>query len=86
MSRITSQETEAIVQAWQNRAKAQGYKPGTKTYAKLELEYFVGAIVTLRALGRSHPDIWDLLMLSGRSISATLCPENSAQTSAEGKE
>ena len=75
MNQITRQETEALVQAWKNRAQAQGYKPGTKTYAKLEVEFFVGAIATLLALGRSHPPVWELLIQSGRSIAETYCPD-----------
>jgi hypothetical protein len=88
MSEITHQETEALVQSWKNRAQAQGYKPGTKTYAKLEIEFFVGAIATLLALGRSFPPIWELLIRSGRSLSATLCPDTKEQPAkhAEGKE
>ena len=71
MTEITRQETEALVEAWRNRAQALGYKPGTKTYAKLEIEFFVGAIAMLFALGRSHPPVWELLIQSGRSISET---------------
>ena len=83
MSEITKEETETIVLSWRNRAEAQGYKPGTKTYAKLEIEFFVGVIATLLALGRAHPPVWEILIRSGRSLSATLCPP---KTTAEGKE
>jgi hypothetical protein len=86
MTEITRQETESLVQAWKNRAQAQGYKPGTKTYAKLEVEFFVGAIATLLALGRSHPPVWELLIRSGRSISETYCPDEKDQPATEGKE
>jgi hypothetical protein len=86
MTEITRQETEALVQAWKNRAQAQGYKPGTKTHAKLEIEFFVGAIATLLALGRSHPPIWELLIRSGRSLSATLCPDNPIAPATEEKD
>jgi hypothetical protein len=75
MIEITRQEINALIQSWKNRAQAQGYKKGTKTYAKLEVEFFVGAIATLLALGRSHPPIWELLIQSGRSISETYCPD-----------
>ena len=88
MTEITRQETEALVQSWKNRAQAQGYRPGTKTYAKLEVEFFVGAIATLLALGRSFPPRWELLIRSGRSLSATLCPDRKDEPAkgAEGKE
>ena len=88
MSEITRQETDALVQSWKNRAQAQGYKPGTKTYAKLEVEFFVGAIATLLALGRSHPPVWELLIQSGRSISETYSPDKKDQSSlaSEGNE
>jgi hypothetical protein len=71
MTLITSSEIAALILSWKNRAEAVGYKPGTKTYAKMEAEFFVGAIATLLALGRSHPPVWELLILSGRSISET---------------
>jgi len=88
MTQITRQETDALVQSWKNRAQAQSYKPGTKIYAKLEVEFFVGAIATLLALGRSHPPVWELLIQSGRSISGTYCPDKKDQSShaSEGKE
>jgi len=86
MSEITRQETETLVHSWRNRAEAQGYKPGTKTYAKLELEFFVGAIATLLALGRSYPPVWEILIRSGRSLSATLCSAKPTQPRTEGKE
>ena len=86
MSQITFQETEALVKAWRNRAQALGYKPGTKTYAKLEVEFFVGAIAMLLALGRTHPPVWELLIMSGRSISATLDPEKPDEPTTKGKE
>jgi len=75
MTEITRQETKVLVQSWKNRAQSQGYKKGTKTYAKLEVEFFVGAIATFLALGRSHPALWELLIQSGRSISETLLPD-----------
>jgi hypothetical protein len=75
MSEITRQEIEVLAQSWKNRAQGQGYKPGTKTYAKLEVEFFLGAIATLLALGRSYPPIWELLIRSGRSISETFSPD-----------
>jgi hypothetical protein len=78
MIEITRQQIDTLVQSWKNRAQAQGYKKGTKTYAKLEVEFFVGAIATLLALGRSHPPVWELLIQSGRSISETYCPEKEA--------
>ncbi|MEI9999069.1 MAG: hypothetical protein WDO13_07815 [Verrucomicrobiota bacterium] len=71
MTPITPSEITALVLSWKNRAEALGYKPGTKAYAKLEAEFFVGAMATLLALGRSHPPVWELLVLSGRSISET---------------
>jgi len=86
MNQITRQEIETLVRSWKNRAQAQGYKKGTKTYAKLEVEFFVGAIATLLALGRSHPPVWELLIQSGRSIAETCCPDKKDQPTTEGKE
>lgn len=57
---------------------ALGYKKGTKTYAKFEIEFFVGALSMLSALGRSYPSYWIILIISGRSLSETLCPEKEA--------
>lgn len=71
MTPITRPEIDALVLSWKNRAEGMEYKPGTKTYAKMEAEFFVGAIAALLALGRSHPSAWELLILSGRSISQT---------------
>jgi hypothetical protein len=86
MSLITSSETESLIRAWTSRAVAQGYKPNPKTYAKLELEFFLGAMTTLRALGRSYPPVWELILMSGRSLSATVRPMPSAQPAVRGKE
>jgi hypothetical protein len=71
MNLITHPEIDALVRSWKNRAEGMDYKPGTKTYAKMEAEFFVGAIATLLALGRSHPPAWELLILSDRSLSKT---------------
>jgi len=86
MSPITQQETEALVQAWRNRARSLGYKPGTKTYAKLEVEFFVVAIAPLLALGRTFPPVWELLIRSGRSLSATLCLDKKDQPAKDTEE
>jgi hypothetical protein len=86
MSPITQPEVEAIVHTWRTRAEGQGYKPGTATYAKLELEFFVGVIATLLALGRSFPPVWEILIRSGRSLSATLCPQQPSKSSTPRKD
>ncbi len=75
MTEITRQETHALVQSWKSRVKALSYQPGTKTYAKLEVEFFVGALSMLAALGRSYPHFWNIIIMSGRSLSQTLCPD-----------
>ena len=85
MIEITRPEINALVQSWKNRAQTLGYKRGTKTYAKLEVEFFVGAIATLLALGRSHPPGWELLIQSGRSISETYCPDKNDQLAADAE-
>jgi hypothetical protein len=77
MTEITRQETEALVQSWKNRVSTLGYKRGTKTYAKFEIEFFVGAFSLLAALGRTYPQFWNIIM-SGRSLSETLCPDKEA--------
>jgi hypothetical protein len=74
MNEITRQETEALVQSWRNRVDALGYQPHTKTCAKLEIEFFVGAFSMLATLGRSYPPMWNVIIMSGRSLSETLCP------------
>jgi hypothetical protein len=78
MTEITRQETEALVQSWKNRVKALGYKKATKTYAKFEIEFFVGAFSMLAALGRTYPHLWNTIIMSGRSLSETLCPDKEA--------
>jgi len=78
MTEITRPEIEALVETWNHRADALGYKTGTKTYAKLEVEFFVGAIAALSAVGRSVPPLWSVLIMSGRSLSQTLCPDKEA--------
>jgi hypothetical protein len=78
MTEITRQETEALVQSWKNRVEALGYKKGTKTYANLEIEFFVGAFSMLAALGRSYPSFWNIIIMSGRSLSEILCPDKEA--------
>ena len=75
MTEITRPETEALVQSWKSRVETLGYKKGTKTYAKLEIEFFVGAFSMLAALGRSYPHIWNIIIMSGRSLSETRCPD-----------
>ena len=75
MTEITRQETETLVQSWKNREEAMGYKKGTKTYAKLEIEFFVGAFSMLAALGRSYPSFWNIIIMSGRSLSESFCPD-----------
>jgi hypothetical protein len=85
MSEITPQEIDSIIQAWRNRAETQGYRPGTSTYAKLELEFFVGVIATLLALGRSFPPAWEIVIRSGRSLSATLRPSAPTKNPNEGR-
>jgi hypothetical protein len=88
MSQITLQQTKTLAQAWKNRAEAQGYKKGTRTHAKLEVEFFAGVIATMLTLGRTHPQVWELLIQSGRSISETYLPdeETSTRPNTEGKE
>jgi hypothetical protein len=78
MIEITRQETEALVQSWNNRVSTLGYKKGTKTYAKFEIEFFVGAFSLLAALGRTYPHFWNIIIMSGRSLSETLCPDKEA--------
>jgi hypothetical protein len=78
MTEITRPETEALVQSWHARVTALGYKKGTKTYAKFEIEFFVGAFSLLAALGRTYPSFWNLIIMSGRSLSETLCPDKEA--------
>jgi hypothetical protein len=75
MTEITRQETEALVQTWKDRAEALSYRKGSKECAKLEAEFFVGAFAMLAALGRSYPSFWNIIIMSGRSLSQTLCPD-----------
>ena len=61
MNKITREETEALVQTWRNRVDAMSYKPGSKTCATLEIEFFVGAFAMLAALGRNYPPMWNVI-------------------------
>jgi len=74
MTEITRPETEALVQSWRARVQTLDYKKGTKTYSKLEIEFFVGAFSMLAAQGRTYPSFWNIIIMSGRSLSETLCP------------
>lgn len=67
----------AIEQAWKDRAKAQQLKPGTKTYARAEIEFFAGAMAAINAffpdadsrrLSSKVPPIWVINAISGRPI------------------
>ncbi len=51
MTLITPAEIDSLVQTWNERVDALGYKAGTKTCAKLEAEFFVGAISGTRSRG-----------------------------------
>jgi hypothetical protein len=82
MNEITRQETEALVQSWRNRVDAMAYKRGTKTYTKFETEFFVGAFSLLAAQGRTYPAVWNIIIMSGRSLSETLCPDKPDQSPA----
>lgn len=67
-----------IEQAWTNRAESQGYKPGSATYKKAQVEFFVGAMTAIDAfddtpdkgsdLSRNVPPHWVLAMMSGRDV------------------
>jgi hypothetical protein len=74
MNEITWRETEIIIQMWRDRAKEFGYKSGTQTYAKYEVEFFVGAMAMLLASNRTYPSIWNEIIQCGRSLSQTLLP------------
>jgi len=84
MTPLTRPEIDALVLSWKNRAEGMDYKPDTKTYAKMEAEFFIGAMAALLALGRSHPPLWELLILSGRSISQTCAKQT--ESSPEGSD
>ncbi len=60
-----------------------GYKLGTKTCAKFEIEFFVGAFSMLAAFGRTYPAFWNIIIMSGRSLSETLCPDKTEQSEAD---
>lgn len=61
-----------------------GYKKETKTYSKMEIEFFVGAFAMLAASNRTYPPIWNIIIMSGRSLSETLIPDNGTKPKAEG--
>lgn len=64
-----TQEMKAEIEAqWNARAIMQHYQPGTETYAKYEMEFFVGAITALVALGWDAPPVWVINGMSGRPI------------------
>ena len=66
-----------IEKGWLSRAKAQGLKPGTKAYAKAEVDFFSGAMAALQAcfpgpdptrLSPKVPPGWVICAMSGRPI------------------
>ena len=75
---ISEKAKKQIEAVWLGRAKQQGYKPGTKTYVKQEMEFFTGAMAAINALFPSPGDdqllsaevpvSWVLNALSGKPI------------------
>lgn len=68
-----------IEQAWIDRAKTQGYEPGSAKYKRAELEFFTGAMVAINVIfpaedpaemSREVPVGWVLDLLSGRPVTA----------------
>lgn len=61
-----------LAHTWKERREGQGWKPGTKTHAKMQLEFFIGASAAcsvtgpqlgnmqllLLALGKDSYDLW----------------------------
>jgi hypothetical protein len=84
MTEITRSETEALIALWKARAHALGYKKGTATARKMESEFFAGAFSTLAALGSSYPHVWNIVIMSERSLSDTLCPDQPGTATAKG--
>jgi hypothetical protein len=57
-----------LADAWKRRREGRGYKPGTATHAKAQLEFFMGVHALLEALGLPGLE-GELLMLSvGRNF------------------
>lgn len=74
---MTDEQRASIEEAWTSRAAAQGLKPGSKTYAAREVEFFTGAMATLNAvfphaipdrLSNAVPVAWVINAISGRPI------------------
>lgn len=83
MNRPDESAYAAIEAMWRGRAKEQSLKPGTKTYAKQELEFFTGAMAALNAvfpnekpdqLSAAVPVRWVINALSGRPIAPEIKP------------
>ena len=74
MKQITRQEIVALVQLWRERAEEQGYRKGSREYARYEIEFFIGAMAMLVVLGNEYPMAWAVVIQSGRSVSDTLNP------------
>ncbi len=75
---ITEKQKTAIENAWIERARIRGYKPGTKQYARLQTEFFIGAMQTLQALrpdkenptrlSAAVPPSWYMCLMTDRDI------------------
>lgn len=62
-------QRQAIEDMFIERAKAQGLKPGTKTYLKAEVEFFCGAMAALQIVNGTDPHAgWYIRLLSGRGV------------------
>ena len=74
---LSTEARQAIEQRWISRANEKNLKPGTKTYAKAEVEFFAGVMTAIDCifpnerkdmLSNAVPAIWVMNAISGRPI------------------
>ena len=58
--------TNACIEQWLTRRKTQGFKPGTVTHAKAQLEFFMGCCTAAKAAGVPFREGILLLLSVGR--------------------
>lgn len=62
---------DKVEQTWISRVHGQNIVPNgrpTQTYLRTEVEFFVGAMAALAALGYEMPPRWVITIMSGQAI------------------
>lgn len=55
-----------LANIWKERSDEHGWKPGTKTHAKMQLEFFIGAFAAAETVGIDFPSTALMLIAVGR--------------------